>query len=149
MHELSAIGIFSTLKEDDRDLLASYGEFQPVAEGAVLIEEGQLQPYLYCILSGQLRVVRFNESDAFVIATLFPGESIGEMAIFDLSPASATVQATQFTHVWRIAYEQFMAFVTDNPVTGVQILTSLLITLSRRMKQIDPLTSPGVAQKIE
>ncbi len=148
MHELSAVGIFSTLKPDDRDLLASYGEFQPVAEGQVLIEEGQLQPHLYCVLSGELRVVRFNNDAAFAIATLYPGDSIGEMAIFDLSPASATVQATQFTQVWRIAYEQLMAFVNDNPVSGVQILTSLLITLSRRMKQIDPLTS-GVAQKLE
>ncbi|HEY8966871.1 MAG TPA: cyclic nucleotide-binding domain-containing protein [Candidatus Methylacidiphilales bacterium] len=147
MHELSAVGIFGNLKEDDRDLLASYGEFQPLQPGGVLIEEGQLQPHLYCVLSGELRVVRFNDSGAYAIATLYPGDSIGEMAIFDLSPASATVQATQHTNVWRIAYEQLMSFVSDNPSSGVQILTSLLITLSRRMKQIDPMTS-SVAQKI-
>ena len=148
MHELAAVGIFGTLREDDRELLASYGEFQPVKSGAVIIEEGQLQPHLYCVLSGELRVVRFNATDAFTIATLYPGDSIGEMAIFDLSPASATVQAVHFTQVWRIAYEQLMAFVNDNPTSGVQILTALLITLSRRMKQIDPLTS-GAAKKIE
>jgi len=137
-YSLPAVGPFVNLKEDDRSLLASYGEFIPVQAEGVLIHEGDIQPNLYCVLAGELQVQRSSGAEAFVLANLFPGESVGEMAIFDQAPASATVVAVKFSQVWRISYEQFMEFVGDNPTASVKVMVSLLSTLSKRLRQIDP-----------
>ncbi len=137
---LATISLFSTMKDDDRELLGSYGHFMPVAEGQVLIEEGAEQPYLYCVTSGELDVRRNSEAGVYVIASLFPGDSIGEMAIFDLAPASATVVARQFSQVWQISYEELMQFIADNPGAAVKILLTILGLMARRLRQADPAT---------
>jgi len=139
MYELPAVGPFVNLRDDDRSLLSSYGEFIPVQEGGVLIAEGDIQPNLYCLLAGELQVQRASANgQLFVLANLYPGESVGEMAIFDQAPASATVVAAKFSQIWRISYEQFMEFVSDNPASSINVMVSLLSILSKRLRQIDP-----------
>ena len=44
------------LKQDDRELLSSYGEFFPGHPGNVIIEEGAMQTEVFVVISGKLEV---------------------------------------------------------------------------------------------
>src|SRR5471030_714114 len=89
--ELPALGWLANMKKDDREVFGAYGEFLPVQANKPIITEGEPQPYIYLVLSGDFHIWKVKEKEQVHIATLRIGESIGEMSIFDLSPASATV----------------------------------------------------------
>ncbi len=132
--ELPALGWLANMKKDDREVFGTYGEFLPIHPNKPIISEGEPQPYLYLILSGEFHIWKMKENDQSHIATLRMGESIGEMSIFDLSPASATVVSDAFAQVWRINYEDFMRFVEDNPGAAVKVLMALITTLAKRLR---------------
>ncbi len=86
--QLPAMGLVAGLKEEDRLLLGDYGDFLPVQEGQVLIEEGHKQDSLYFVISGVLHVHTDTDSKRILIARVAAGESLGEVNIFDPATAS-------------------------------------------------------------
>jgi CRP-like cAMP-binding protein len=135
MTTLPAIGWAAELKEDDRDLLASYGEFIPVQEGTVLIEEGKAQTNLYVVVAGALKVVREVYGQRDVVAVVKPGESIGEVGVFEGGPASATVISIEFTQLWKIDRAQLQAYFDDNPGAANKLLVALVSLLGARLRK--------------
>ena len=97
--ELPALGIVSTMEEEDRRLLSNYGEFLPVQEGDTLIEEGADQNSLLFLISGLLHVVTAKDDKLTLLARVEPGESIGEVNLFDPSKASASVVSLSLIHI--------------------------------------------------
>src|SRR5271169_1949150 len=84
------------LKPDDRDLLSSYGEFFPAYPGTVVIKEGEMQTSVFVVISGHLEVRAKQEDDAEpLLARVGPGETLGEISLFDPGPAAATVRASE------------------------------------------------------
>lgn len=127
------------LKEDDRDLLSSYGEFFPGHPGNVIIQEGVLQTEVFVVISGELEV-RATQDDGteVLLARVGPGETLGEISIFDPGPASATVTASEFSQLWRIADSDLIQFMQDNPGAGNILLRTLATILAQRLRQMNP-----------
>src|SRR5471030_3115147 len=99
------------LKEDDRDLLSSYGEFFPGHPGNVIIEEGSMQIEVVVVISGKLEVrAKQEDGSEIVLAQIGPGETLGEISLFQPGPATATVTAVEFSQLWRIADADLMNF---------------------------------------
>lgn len=94
-----------------RDLQAEVDEVD-LAEGTVLIEQGQLNRYAYVVLSGALSV----RMDDTRIATVGPGEIVGERAAITHEPANATVVADVPTHVLVIDHRALVGLATEVPV---------------------------------
>lgn len=154
-NQLPAISWLVDLKDDDRDLLSSYGEFIPGLKDQVLIKEGSTQRFLYFVISGKLQVQSTMGKDRkkVFLGNIGAGESIGEMSLFDNNgSASATVTPIEFCQLWRIGRENLSAFMKDNPGAAVKILSALLVTVSRRLRDIHPhlviLVDPSKTQVI-
>ena len=127
------------LKDDDRDLLSSYGEFFPGHPGNVIIEEGVQQTEVFVVISGELEVHSNDEEGNPVLrARVGPGETLGEISLFDPGPALATVTASEFSQLWRIADARLIEFMTDNPGAGNLLLRTLASILAQRLRQVDP-----------
>ena len=133
------------LKEDDRDLLSSYGQFFPGHPGSVIIEKGVLQTEVFVVISGQLEVLGDQEEDEdgelgepALLARVGPGETLGEMSLFDPAPATATVRASEFSQLWRIADSDLIQFMEQNPGAGNVLLRTLATILAQRLRQVDP-----------
>ena len=68
------------LKQDDRELLSSYGEFFPGHPGNIIIEEGSVQTEVLVVISGRLEVrARQDDGTELLLAQVGPGETLGEM----------------------------------------------------------------------
>jgi len=127
------------LKDDDRDLLSSYGEFFPGHPGNVIIEEGAQQTEVVVVISGKLEV-RAHQDDGseIVLAQVGPGETLGEISLFNPGPAAATVTAVEFSQLWRINDSDLMHFMEENPGAGNVLLRTLASILAQRLRQMNP-----------
>jgi len=127
------------LKDDDRDLLSSYGEFFPGHPGNVIIEEGAMQTEVFVVISGKLEVhARQEDGSVALLAQVGPGETLGEISLFSPGPAAASVTAVEFSQLWRIADEALMNFMQENPGAGNLLLRTLATILAQRLRQMNP-----------
>jgi CRP/FNR family cyclic AMP-dependent transcriptional regulator len=127
------------LKEDDRELLSSYGEFFPGHPGNVIIREGELQTHVFVVIMGKLEVrVKQADGSDVLLAHVVPGETLGEISLFNPGPATATVTALEFSQLWRIADSDLMTFMEENPGAGNILLRTLATILAQRLRQVDP-----------
>jgi CRP/FNR family cyclic AMP-dependent transcriptional regulator len=127
------------LKQDDRELLSSYGEFFPGHPGNVVIEEGAMQTEVFVVISGKLDVrARQEDGTDILLAQVGPGETLGEISLFDPGPAAATVTVSEFSQLWRIADDDLMGFMKENPGAGNVLLRTLASILAQRLRQMNP-----------
>lgn len=101
-------------------------------EGQVLFRQGDKSDGMYLIRSGDLQV--YLESgkgaDEIVLATVNQGGMIGEMALFDQQPRSASVKALTKAEITHISNSDFVALMKQIP----KWFTALMGTLSGRLR---------------
>jgi CRP/FNR family transcriptional regulator, cyclic AMP receptor protein len=127
------------LKDDDRELLSSYGEFFPGHPGNIIIEEGAMQTEVFVVISGKLEVyAKQDDGSEILLAQVGPGETLGEISLFNPGPAAATVTAVEFSQLWRIADADLIHFMEENPGAGNVLLRTLASILAQRLRQMNP-----------
>ena len=133
--ELPASGILAGLEAEHRAFLSGYGTYRRAADGETLITEGQPQESLYMILSGKVHAVATgaNGNPRF-LAALEPGESMGEINLFDPGTASATAISRGDSLIWSLSRSELDSLLGDDPVVGVKILRGLLSQMARRIR---------------
>ncbi len=132
--EIPALGIMSTIADEDRLLLGGYGEFLPVQADQDVIREGDPQDSLYFVISGLLHVHSLKDDKRTLLARIESGEAFGEVNVFDPGVASANVTAKEFTQIWKAKREDFEGFLSSYPDAGGRLLIELLGEMSRRIR---------------
>jgi CRP-like cAMP-binding protein len=89
-NRLKAIPIFSDLSEEEAHRLSAFATEQSIAEGQILMKQGDYSVELIAIEEGSADVIR----DGTKIASLGKGDLIGEMGLFERRPRNADVIAT-------------------------------------------------------
>ncbi len=135
--ELPPIGFLETLSEDDLRLLSSYGQFTPAEKGTEIIVEGEPQEQLYLIISGILHVVREQNNTRTLLWRASPGETLGEVNLFDPGTASATVVAQEYAQIWSITRGDLEDFVNAYPEAGAQLMLGISRLLSKRLRAMN------------
>jgi putative peptide zinc metalloprotease protein len=108
--ELRALPPFRNLGGDELAALAAYGSWEVVAPGTTIIREGEPGDAFYVVAAGQLAVVR----DGARIATLGPGEYVGETALLTEQPRTATVRTVTPARLYRLDPPGFRALVAGS-----------------------------------
>lgn len=91
---LRRCAIFQRCGGDDLRELAGHARWVAYADGTDLVREGEPADELLIIEQGQACVLkRGGSGEQHLLHPVGPGESIGEMALFDRVPRSATVRA--------------------------------------------------------
>jgi CRP-like cAMP-binding protein len=86
------------LDDEDVEWISSRGRLVGVGKDEVLIREGEPVDALFILLDGSLDVSTRGQA----VATLYAGEIVGEISFVDSRPPSATVRASQHSHVLAI-----------------------------------------------
>jgi CRP/FNR family transcriptional regulator, cyclic AMP receptor protein len=111
--------------EREVSVLASLFDEARLDEGAVLIREGEPGREVFLILEGQVAVSLRDD----IIATIGPGQFVGEMSLFERAPRSATVMALTPVRTL-VAGTQSFATLLNDPV----VLRRLATTLAERLR---------------
>lgn len=125
--------IFCGLDESDLDELVASGRRSIVSPGTCLIHEGEPGQSLLVILSGEVEVVRDTGGSEASLARFGPGSFVGEMALIDNAPRSATVRALTDAEVLEITRDQFDRLLDESP----DACRNLLRTILRRLKSTE------------
>jgi hypothetical protein len=122
------VPIFGDLAADDLEELAAVVEERRVETGKDVFREGDPGDAVYLIIKGS--VVVFVGGDGTrperVLSELGAGACIGEMAVLDASPRSATVRALERTRTLRVPGEGFKRVMSERPEMSQAIVAELV-----------------------
>jgi cAMP-dependent protein kinase regulator len=99
-NRLKAIPIFSHLSDEEAKRLAAFATETSVADGQILMKQGDYSTELIGIEEGTADVIRDGEK----IASLKDGDLIGEMGLLEREPRNADVIATSPMRVMKLTH---------------------------------------------
>ena len=99
-NRLKAIPIFSHLSDEEAKRLAAFATETSVADGQILMKQGDYSTELIGIEEGTADVIRDGEK----IASLKEGDLIGEMGLLEREPRNADVIATSPMRVMKLTH---------------------------------------------
>src|SRR5437764_15137205 len=108
-NRLKAIPLFSRLSDDEARRLAAFATETSIAEGQILMKEGDYSTELIAIEEGTADVLR----DGKKIASLKEGDLIGEMGLLEREPRNADVIATSPMRVFKLTHWEIRRMSED------------------------------------
>lgn len=132
--------ILSLLAAVDRELLDKMMTEHHFDPGAILFMEGDMGDAMYIIRSGRVVVVKGDLQAPTILGYRGVGEIIGEMALLDNRPRSASVVAIEALHLLRISYKDFQELRDNNQSFEM----GLAQALSTRLREADQARSQGL-----
>jgi serine/threonine protein phosphatase PrpC len=103
-------------------------EFQP---GQEIIKEGAAGDEMFIVLRGKIRL---HKNGAF-ITNLTPGAHMGEMALVDRGPRSASATAEERSRVLTLRRREFYQIIRKDPQLSVKLLWSFVQVLADRLRK--------------
>ena len=104
-------------------LFARFGrEYQP---GEVLFREGESGEVMFVIQSGAVRITKEVGGEAKSLAVLGPGEFLGEMAILNGKPRTATATVVETTRCLVIEAKTLESMVARNAEIALRLIKLL------------------------
>jgi CRP-like cAMP-binding protein len=123
---LKEIPFFSYFPGKAMKLIAFLAERVKLSPDEVLFEEGDDYGRAYLILSGQLALMKKNDSEKAVIRHYAEGNFLGSISLLGAMPALFTLKAETETTVLTINRKQFSKILEQFPETTKLSLTALL-----------------------
>jgi len=108
-NRLKALPIFSELSAEEAKRLAAFATETSIAEGQILMKQGDYSTELIAIEEGTADVTRDGEK----IASLKAGDLIGEMGLLERRPRNADVIATSPMRVVKLTHWEIRRMSQD------------------------------------
>ena len=131
-----SIPILAKLKDKELRTIQKYMNLIEVIPEEIVFKEGDRGDYVCFVVDGALDVVKESASgESIVIATLSKGGSIGEMAVIDELPRSATIKARSKSTLITLSQENFNYILAEHSAIGVKILKGITRLLSMNLRK--------------
>jgi CRP-like cAMP-binding protein len=117
-NRLKAIPLFSELSEAEAKRLAAFANETSIAEGQILMKEGDYSTELIAIEEGTADVLKGGER----IASLGQGDLIGEMGLLAREPRNADVIATSPMLVLKLTHWEIRRMSAETVAKIEQII---------------------------
>lgn len=118
---LRELSFFDGFTDDDLQRVAALAESVEADAGAVLMEQGRVGQDCYVIESGSAGVYVADEH----VVTLGPGSIVGEMALVDHRPRSATVVIESPSRLLAFDTKAFRQLLTEMPIVEERVMAML------------------------
>ncbi len=117
--------------------------------GDSIVDQGKKSNALSIILTGRARVVTTDQRGREVIlATLRPGDYVGEMSLIDDEPHSATVRAEIQTDVLVLGRLEFARCLPENSTMAYAVMRGLVQRLRQADRKIESLALMDVYGRV-
>jgi CRP/FNR family cyclic AMP-dependent transcriptional regulator len=126
---LARVPLFAGVTAAGIEELGAIADEVEVRPGTVLTHQGYREGYFFIVVEGTVRI----ERDGQTIASLGPGEFLGEIALLDAGPRTATAIAETPARLLSLNYEMFHELLGASP----EIRSAILEVVGERLRAID------------
>lgn len=122
--DLDFLGLF---RHETATRLLQAGEF--------LFRKGDPADQMFVVKSGEFQI----GDDNMIFETVLPGGIVGEMALVDGSPRSASVKAVAACEVIPVDQRRFLQMIQQTPFFAIRVMrviTQRLRVMNERLKQL-------------
>lgn len=133
---LISLPIFSSFNVDEIAILSHHMSYIHLQRGEHLFLEGDQGSFMGFVVTGILEIQkRADNGENIILARLTKGSSIGEMALIDKSPRSATVIAKQPTTMVTLTDKGFDLLAKKFPPLAIKVIQKVARLLSLNMRR--------------
>jgi CRP-like cAMP-binding protein len=124
----------SQLSEGDRRDLEAVAHSQSAERGDVLLARGEAADRVLVLTTGRVKIAVVTPNGREAVLTFRgPGALLGDQALVDESPRSATVSAVESVQFLVVAASTFRSYLAQHP----DVALAMLATLSNRLRETD------------
>jgi putative iron-dependent peroxidase len=124
---LRHVPLFSGLRDRELARLGEVAELIEFADGETLLRQGEEGHEFFVVLDGHVIVSR----DGAHLARLGPGEFLGEIALIEVRPRTATATADGSVRLLILSRRDFDALLARSPAIAHQVIRTLAQRLRR------------------
>ena len=129
VEHLKSVPLFASCTRKELELIARSGDEIKMTAGTVLVDQGQTGHEAFVVVDGQVTVKRNGRK----IATLGEGAIVGELALLDHGPRTASVVCATDCTLFVLDQRHFRTVLEKHP----SISLKLLGTLAERIRDFD------------
>jgi len=126
---LERVPLFAGMSPEELAQLGGIVREVEVKPGDVLTHEGRHEGYFFVVVDGSVGIERGGQT----INTLGPGDFLGEIALLDGGPRTATATATTPTRLLSLEHQAFDDLMDSSP----SIRTAVMDAVGQRLRAMD------------
>ena len=126
---LRGVPLFAGLDQEALEAIGKIAEEREVDAGTALTHEGRHEGYFFVIVSGTVRIERGGK----VINTMHDGDFLGEIALLDGGPRTATAVAETACRLLVMTYQRFQQLLDTAP----EVRTAVMEEVGQRLRLLD------------
>jgi CRP-like cAMP-binding protein len=130
----------------DDPLFQRFGREFP--QGTVLFRDGEPGKEMYVVQQGKVHVSKKVGEVEKILATLGPGEFLGEMSILNNKPRSATATCATACKLLVIDAKTFEAMIRGNAEIAIRMIKKLADRLAETNEQVENLMMTDAASRV-
>lgn len=125
IEELQQFQLFKGIDPEVLPSLMDVLEQRQYQSGVVLFNQGDQGDAMFLVRGGSIAVFLRDSDTEIVFRNYGQGEIVGEFALLDDKPRSASARAVGDLNVWVLQRENFQKLLKDRPIVGVELMRSL------------------------
>jgi CRP/FNR family cyclic AMP-dependent transcriptional regulator len=138
---LGSIPLFQGMTERELDMLLALTTTKKLKRRAFLCRKGEPGNALFAVMEGRLRAIgEGRDGKEMVFNFMDPGDVIGEIALLDQQPRSATVQAVADSILLTLHRRDLLPFLERHPKAAIK----LAAVLAKRIRNLSELMEDTV-----
>ncbi len=126
---LQAVPLFSSCTKKELERVAKATDEVSMAAGRTFVHQGEVGREAFIVVEGEVTIERSGQA----IATLGPGEVVGELSLLDHGPRSASATCATDCKLLVVDQRRFTAVIDDVH----SIAHKLMATLAARIREMD------------
>jgi len=126
---LERVPLFAGLTREALEEVGRITEELDVPAERALTHEGRHEGYFFIVVDGMVRI----EREGRMINVIGPGEFLGEIALLDGGPRTATATTQTECHLLSMRHERFEDLLDSSPT----VRTAILEAVGRRLRAMD------------
>ena len=136
--EARRLAVFKGLDDSELGGISTAAEPVDLDAGATLFSQGDAGDALYIIVSGRIDILKpTGKGESRKVASIEPGQAVGEMALLVDMPRSATAVAASDLRLYRIDRERFQELLAKNDPGAFKVVHNMAVELCQRLHKIN------------
>lgn len=146
---LRRLPLFAKLADAELEELGSRLRLRAFERGDTIFRKDDPGTHLYLVLDGAVKITLPGEfGQEALVAIVRSGEHLGELALFDRGPRSATAVALEDTRAALLAGDDFLSFLGAHPAAVKVVLEALAKTVRRLSDKVEDLIFLDVPSRV-